>query len=256
MVPSSLHPKCAVSLAGLALRAGAPWGADARSALGWACAAGAQAVQIDATMPGLRPRELDASARRDIRALARRHGVTIAGVDLFIPSNHFTDSSHVDRAMHAVRAALELARDLAEDASSAVVATQLPEAISPAALADLRAIAHAARACLADCAWPTCVKASAPPGELGLGIDPAAIFASSQDLLTTIATLPHPPLHARLSDIAAAVRVEAGKGRLDIMAYHVTLATKGFASPLVIDLRSLRDQAAALARILARVREA
>ncbi len=254
MVPS-LIPSCSVSLAGLPLRTGAPWGVDARSALVWACASGVQSVQIDATMPGLRPRELDNSARRDIRALARRHGIAVSGVDLFIPSTHFTDAAHVDRAMHAVRAALELARDLADDASAAIVATELPEKVSDATLAELRASTQKLGAVLADCAWPPRTLASIAQADVRIGIDPAAIFATGQDLLETIAKLPQTLTHARLSDLSASGRVEPGKGRLDIMSYYVTLTTKGFLAPLVIDLRGLRDQAAVLARVLSRTRE-
>lgn len=255
MVPA-LTPTCSVSLAGLALRPAAPWGADARSALAWACAAGTQAVQIDATLPGLRPRELDTSARRDIRALARRQGVTISGVDLFIPPTHFIEPANIDRAMHAARAALELARDLAEDPAAAVVAAELPEKLPESTLADLRSTAQQVGASLADCAWPPRSLASVAHADVRAGIDPAALFATGQDLLASIAKLTQTPVHARLSDLSASGRVEAGKGRLDIMTYFVTLSTKGCTAPLVIDLRGLRDQAAALSRIIARTREA
>jgi sugar phosphate isomerase/epimerase len=254
MIPA-LTPTCSVSLVGLVLRPAAPWGGDARSALAWACASGVQAVQIDATMPGLRPRELDTSARRDIRALARRQGVTISGVDLFIPPTHFIEAANIDRAMHAARAALELARDLAEDASTAQVATELPEKLAESTLADLRSSAQQVGASLADCAWPPRAIASSTHADVRIGIDPAAVFATGQDLLASIAKLPGTPVHARLSDLSASGRVEAGKGRLDIMTYYVTLSTKGYAAPLVIDLRGLRDQENVLERIIARTRQ-
>lgn len=253
---SSLTPTCSVSLAGLALRPAAPWGGDARSALAWACAAGVQAVQIDATMPGLRPRELDTSARRDIRALARRQGVAISGVDLFIPPTHFIEAANIDRAMHAAHAAMELARDLAEDASAAVVATELPEKLAEGTLADLRSCSQQVGASLADCAWPPRSMPASAHADVRVGIDPAALFATGQDLLASIAKLASAPVHARLSDLSASGRVEAGKGRLDIMPYHVTLSTKGYMAPLVIDLRGLRDQAAVLSRVIERTRQA
>lgn len=252
MMPS-FTPMCSVSLAGLTLHAAAPWGADARSALAWACASGVQAVQIDATMPGLRPRELDASARRDIRALARRLGVSVSGVDLFIPPTHFIDAAHLDRAMNAARAALELARDLAEHSTSAVVATELPEKCSDDTIAELRTATQRVGATLADCAWPPRNGRVNDADAIRIGIDPAAIIARGEDVANQVAKLTAVPAHARLSDLGASGRVEAGKGQLDMTTYCVTLSTRGFSAPLVIDLRGLRDQAAVLSRVLARV---
>jgi hypothetical protein len=238
-----------LSLSGLVLREGAAWGRDARSALVWACGQRARAVQIDATMPGMRPRELDASARRDIRALARRSGASVCGVDAFIPIEHFASAAHVDRAVAAVVGAMELARDCAENPGNAVVATSLPADVTGDALQALRAAAAASGVTLADCSWP-----STHAGEhIDIGIDPAAVLASGGDVVSEVAKRSATPAHARLSDLGSEGRVEAGVGRLDVFAYAVTLATKAYARPIVIDLRGLRDQAGAVARTSAKL---
>src|SRR5690606_35381914 len=69
-------------------------------------------IQLSATHPGLRPRELDQSARRDLLATLRRRERSPAGVDLWIPPEHFADAAQVDRAVAAAIAAIELAADL------------------------------------------------------------------------------------------------------------------------------------------------
>jgi hypothetical protein len=48
--------------------------------------------------------------------------------------------------------------------------------------------------------------------------------------------------------------VEAGTGRLDVMAYCVTLATKNYRGAMVIDLRGVRDQAGVVSKTVARLR--
>jgi sugar phosphate isomerase/epimerase len=246
-------PVVSVSLAGLVLKPGAAWGSDAKSALTWACASGAGMVQLDATMSGLRPRELDASARRDVRAMARRAGVGISGVDLFVPVQHFAEAAHVDRALGAMMAALELARDLADD-GRAVVATELPAKLDEGTLATLRGMAQAAGVMIADCGWPARVMTDVGTADVGVGIDPAMMLASGADVLGEVARLRGAPAQARLSDLSGVGRVEVGTGRLDVMAYCVTLATKGYRGAMVIDLRGVRDQAGVVSKTVARLR--
>lgn len=100
----------------------APSPADTfRASLDLAVAIGFRAVQLDATAAGLRPRDLDRSARRDLAATLRRAELTCAGIDLLIPPQHFTDPTHADRAAEALFAAIDLAADLGTLTESAVV---------------------------------------------------------------------------------------------------------------------------------------
>lgn len=69
-------------------------------------------VQLSAAQNGLRPRELDQSARRDLLATLRRRELSVSGIDAWIPPEHFLDTAHVDRAVGAVLDAIDLAGDL------------------------------------------------------------------------------------------------------------------------------------------------
>ena len=87
----------------------APLGDRPRVALDRFAAMGFRHVQLSAMQPGLRPRDLDRSGRRDLGVRLGRLGMTAAGVDLWIPQTHFVDPYQVDRAVAAVLGAIELA---------------------------------------------------------------------------------------------------------------------------------------------------
>src|SRR5690606_13026801 len=73
-------------------------GAGPRAPIEAAAKAGFRAVALDASAAGLRPRDLDRSARRDLAALLRRLELAFAGLDLWIPPEHFASPEHADRA--------------------------------------------------------------------------------------------------------------------------------------------------------------
>ncbi|HEX2837951.1 MAG TPA: hypothetical protein VHN77_07475 [Phycisphaerales bacterium] len=227
-----------ISLSGLALGAGA-WGATARSALEWVCGLGYAWVQIDAAMPGLRPRELDRSARREVLSMLTRRGAGVSGLDLFVPAAHFVDAAHVDRAAGAVREALTLAGEWGVAMS---VTVALPEKVPAPVVAELVSHAERVGAVLADASWPANAGSDV---RLGVALDPAAVFAAGGEVMKAASTA---PASARLSDMGSVGRVEAGRGRLDVLAYRVALSVAGYARPLVVDLRGLRDQAGAAVR--------
>lgn len=87
--------------------------AHLRYVLTLAGSVGCGGVHLDATAPGLRPRELDRSARRDVAATIRRQGLGLSGVDLLIPPSHFTQVATMSRAMDAAFEAIGLIRELA-----------------------------------------------------------------------------------------------------------------------------------------------
>ena len=76
---------------------------------------GIPAVQLDATLSGIRPRELSPRTRKDLAALIQRQGLRLAGLDLFIPRSHYLESDRQDRAITAALAAIELAADLGDE---------------------------------------------------------------------------------------------------------------------------------------------
>jgi sugar phosphate isomerase/epimerase len=200
-------------------------------------------VQLDATMPTLRPRELDRSGRRDLAALLKRSGVLASGLDLFIPAEHFGQSATVERAIGAVRSALELIADLAAlgaiEASGRVLSLTLPEKPVESAVSALGEAAADRAIQIADFASPP--RSRAVPA-IAPGVDAAASLAAGADPGVLIAKLA--PASVRLSDWSGESRVEVGSGRLDVPAFAAAVGVAGVRAPVVIDTRGLSDPAA------------
>lgn len=215
---------------------------------------GFQAVQIDAALPGVRPRELSQSARADLRAVLRRAGLTPAGVDLFIPRKDYLDPDRVDHAMTATLDAIAFAADLGRIPLSLTLPI---DALPPGDLADaIFAAADTTGTPIALHAETQLEKLTALLDSVdlplvGIGIDPAALLASEQDPPGVIHALGEKLLVARLADIVdpsdpASARTAPGDGALDLMHYRVACdlapQRKG---PVVLDLRSLANPLAA-----------
>jgi sugar phosphate isomerase/epimerase len=83
-----------------------------REALARLSRLGYRGVQLAATDPETRPRDLSPSARRDLAAALARCELACSGIDLFIPPEHFTDGAFAARAFDAARDAIGLAADL------------------------------------------------------------------------------------------------------------------------------------------------
>lgn len=231
-------------------------GEDIRQILNWAKDSGFRAVQLSATTPGVRPRELDRSGRRDLAASLRRADLKCSGLDLWIPKEHFTDAVNVDRAVAATLAAIDLAADLAMLASGSVVTSQprgpgvvsvlLPRAIASDVLATIANAAQTRGVLLADHLWPE--RDPTVNGEsLMVGIDPAALLAGGQDPSTAVSRLGKRVASARLSDVArglpgARTAPCSREGTLDVLAYRVSLATSGYPGFAVLDLRGVANQ--------------
>lgn len=227
-----------------------PGGLSLMGTLDRVASAGFNWVQLDATLKGLRPRDLDRRARRDLAASLSRRGLRPAGLDLFIPGEHFTDPAHQDRALAATTAALELAADLGR------VAVSLPAAAITGTPGDARSALISA----ADrFGAPLALYPGQDPGALseklreidhpcvGLGVDPAALLATGHNPAQAVHHA-HPRVTAaRLSDTTtdasaggAAMRYVVGAGRLDVQAYRVALDLSGV-EPVVIDTAALPD---------------
>ena len=235
----------AVSFAGLEP------GESVRERLSWAASCGFRGVALDAANTQTRPRELGSSARRDLAAVLRRHELTLAGIDLWIPAAHFVDPARCDRAIESAVQAIDLASELAPLAGGrALVSVSLPRGEGAGrAAAALAGRAAAVGAIVADHAVPI--------DDLGLGprwigIDPAAIIVAGQDPAAALMTRGEQVAAARLSDIDAGGRVEPGAGRLDSLAYVVGVSMRTDLWPAIVDLRGVREQDAAARRILER----
>lgn len=247
--------RLSISVAGLDAAPDRPWGVgDPRGAIQWAAGAGARAIQLDGSLPGLRARELDRSARRGLAAMMRRLELGFSGFDLWIPPAHFSEPAHSDRAAAAVSGALELAAELASLSGSVlgvVVSASLPEGCDEL-VGHLASQAETAGVRLADHAWPARGEKPGVDHSVGVGLDPAAVLLKGDDPAMAASQLGSRLVSARLSDASAGVRVNVGQGDLDEMAYSVALATASYAGDLVLDLRGLADPLGSGQRALAK----
>lgn len=206
---------------------------------------GMSAIQLDAALPGLRPRELDRTARRDLAATLRRSGLTLAGIDLLIPPDHFREAEHLDRAAAAALAALELAADLGR----VPLTLSLPGPDSDAELVDVLiqgsdqfgvpVVALSDQPIDALIAWRNGIDSSL----VTCTIDPAQRLTSRSDPAECIQALGSGFGVARLADARRGLadsRCVLGDGDLDLLSYRVSVDLAASAlGPVVLDLRQL-----------------
>lgn len=215
--------------------------------------AGFGAVQLDATLPGIRPRDLDRRARCDLAALLRRRGLSAAGIDLFVPRKHLSATEHVDRAVSAIYSVIELAAELGRvPVSIAMPVDDVTDDVKHALVeaADGHGVAlavHCEDNLDALRAWVEDVDLPA----LGMAIDPAALLSHKLDPAKVVHDAGKHLRVARLSDLTrdadeAGRRCAVGSGDLDVEAYRIAL---DFASsrrgPVVLDVRHLTDAGSA-----------
>ncbi|MCC6676815.1 MAG: hypothetical protein IT436_06700 [Phycisphaerales bacterium] len=215
---------------------------DPRPRIEWAAGLGARFIQLDAALPGIRPRDLDRSARRDLAALLRRLELGLSGLDLWIPPAHFADPARADRAITALVQAVELAGDLTPLAATPggrpTVSVSLPTNLAEDVRQQLISAAGLRGVAIADHSWPARAGAD-PASPIGIGVDPAAVILAGLDPAREVGTLASAPASARLCDLSPAGRVPPGEGSLDELSYTVALEVKGYRGPLVLDLRGL-----------------
>ncbi len=162
--------------------------------------------------------------------------LTLTGLDLPIPPNHFSDPSFQDRAVAAVAAACDF---LAQTAGLVETILQIFISIpNPAGPAALAAGQHA------RAAGVTLVNTVRPlpemPEGFAAGIDLAAELDAGNDPLESIAATPD--LAAiRLGDSSAAGRCALGAGRLDLAGAYAVIETTARGASLVIDPRGAGD---------------
>lgn len=232
-----------------------PLGTDPRECIAAAAALGYRAVQVSATQPGMRPRELDSGDRRGLRAALSRIGVVCGGIDLWIPASHFTDPAHIDRAMSALDGACGLAADLGR----CVVCVSLPSEMPSESWQAVASSADRHGVRIADFAVRQATDASRAdvPHELvGCGIDPSALIAAGIEPAMHAASLGRRVTAARIVDLlASGMRGPPGEpsgARLDLPSFAAALALGGASPPCCADARQWVDPRAGLASTLAR----
>lgn len=246
--------RLSIALAGLGgcedLRGGSP-----RSLIEWCASMGFRAIQLDATLAGVRPRELDRSARRDLASLLRRLGLELSGIDLWIPPAHFGDPKYSQRAIDAALGACNLAADLAgilfDAHARPLVSLALPANLATSTVAELKLAAEKSGVVIADHVWPA--RPSSDDAPLRVGLDPATLIAAGVDP-SAAALSPAPPAVAyRLTDFAAIGRVAPGDGSLDLAAFDVAMTTLNWAGTTTVDLRAMPNAKASVERLRQRL---
>lgn len=219
-----------------------------KTALSRLAEAGFRGVQLDATLSGIRPRELDATGRRDLSASARRAGLVVGGVDLFIPRDHYAEPANVDRATQATLAAITLAADLGRVPLSINLPIDLLEKdVGSALLAGAEAhgvtlVVHAEDQLDALADWLN----QADSDLVGMGLDPAALLGARADPSTIAQSHTGQLTGARLNDTrrgrADGSRCPVGAGDLDLMSYRISIDLAPHRrGPVVLDLRGLSN---------------
>jgi sugar phosphate isomerase/epimerase len=221
-------------------------GGTVRSAVDRAASLGFEAVQLDATLQGIRPRELSQSGRRDLHALIRRRGAHPAGLDCFIPPAHYTSPDYGERALSATLQAIELAADLGRLPVSLTLPVQtLPTSVANAIVeaADGYSVpvaVHAEGELAALQRWLEAVDLPV----LGAGLDPAAALHHELDPARAAQQLGDRLCIARLSDVhrgaGGSGRCAPGQGQLDLTSYRVSVdLAERRRGPVVLELRGL-----------------
>jgi hypothetical protein len=232
-----------------------PLGTNPRASIELACSMGYRSVQLSATQPGTRPRELDAGDRRGLRGMLSRLGTQCGGVDLWIPPSHFADSAHVDRAISALDGACGLAADLGR----CIVCASFPPGLGAEVWQAIAAAADRHGVRIADFAvrvGDVSSGADVPTELVGTGVDPAALIAAGIEPAMHAASLGRRVAAARIVDLlASGMRGPPGEpsgSRLDLAAFAASLALGGAAPPCCADARQWVDARAGLAATLAR----
>ncbi len=221
----------------------APLG-DPEPGLQFISRSGFEAVQLSASQPGLKPRELDSGARRGLRERLRRLELAVGGLDLWIPREHFRDPQEVARATDAMLDALRLAEDLGR-----VTLHCMMPAESDAETAPVRRtiVGEAARrgVSIADFADDAVAE-----GPVRLGVDLAALAARRATAMESIALAGAALGAVRLSravDGGARMPFRPGGEGWEILhEVRTALVTGGFPGFPVADARRWPDAKAGL----------
>jgi len=233
MLPSSLSPP-SIALVRLP--------GDPRESMEAARRLGFRAVTLDATRPGLRPREMDRSARRGLAATLRRLELRLAGLDLPIPPEHLARPDTQDRALAALAAACELLVECAALVeTSPVIAAPEPmgegddeeaRARESARVAGERAVNLGVRLAAPE-------AQELPPG-WATSVDLARAIEAGRSPLKAISTAREVAM-IRLTDADHAGRRPLGAGRVDVGQLAAVIATTAADACLVIDPAGLPD---------------
>ena len=207
--------------------------------------AGVGAVTVWAAEPGMRPRSLSRSARRDVAARLRRAGVRCVGVELWVPRQHFDEPGRVDGAVEALVSCVSFATELAElTDGSAALHTSLPmsdgwlhpaaSTVVDAALGDGVAVIDHGELGVSDAGENAGVRA---------GVDAAACVLRGEDPGDVVLANASRVASVRVGDAVGNARVRLGRGELDLTGLVIAWSPVASKPGLVIDLRGVDSPA-------------
>lgn len=242
--------RASLSIAGLhGAETDGPWRAAPRAVIEWASGLGFRALHLDASAPGLRPRELDRSARRDLAATLKRNGIGFTGLDLWIPPAHYEDAARSDRALDALGGAITLAGELGSlmclgglggvgGVGRVAVCVTLPAGLDGSLRGAIGERGEREGVVIEEYG-ATEPGAIVPP--LAPGFDSARAILRGEEPGEAFARVASRLRSIRLNDADDTGRRPLGRGRVDLDAMLALHATLTPSLPIVTDLRGLHD---------------
>ena len=206
-----------------------------RQVIEWAAGAGFRAIMLDSARVGVRPRDLDRSARRGLASLLRRLELRLAGAELWIPSEHYASPTNSERAVAAALSSIDMLAELAAliEADRTLTLT-LPADGADEAISVIAQAAHRAEIRIANAAWPWRQPSDDAP--IGVALDPRAITRSGEDPIAIASSCQQPPDAARW-----AFTSRRPEEVIDPLGYASALSTAGFRGDVALDLRDAID---------------
>ena len=224
---------------------------DLRSALAWISRAGFAGMQLSATDPEMRPREMSGSARRDLAATLSRLELACSGIDFLIAAEHLLDPVHSTRAFDALCAVIDFAALLGRTPVTIPLAAR--EACELRAAIAARAERDGVPILLSATEREDLPALEAP---FAASIDCAAVLGAGRDPVELVGAGGGRIGGVRVVDLLrSGLRgpiLEPRESRLDALGLRIALETVGFNGLPVVDARQWHAPDQGLARTLAR----
>jgi hypothetical protein len=172
----------------------------------------------------------------------RRRELELAGIDLWIPPEHFSDPDNCQRALDMVVQTAELASELSE-----LVGGRSFASVSVSTAASIEGQMYSAMGASALQYGATVIdhrseQSDACPSGISIGVDPASVLISGGDPAGAVHSAGERLGGARLDDVNAMGRCPVGAegGRLELDSYKAALMIGG-PGWVTVDLRQLPD---------------
>ena len=206
-----------------------------RQVIEWAAGAGFRAIMLDSARAGIRPRDLDRSARRGLASLLRRLELRLAGAELWIPSEHYASPTNSERAVAGVLSSIDLLAELAAlIETDRTLTLTLPADGADEAISVIAQAAHRAEIRIANAAWPG--RKTSDESPIGVCLDPRTIARNDDDPVA-ITTACHEPPDAARWPFSTSRPEEV----IDPLGYASALSIVGFRGDVALDLRDAID---------------